>query len=220
MPQPIPFLDSSLKFPDPNTAGPQGLLAAGGDLSPERLLLAYRSGIFPWYNEDSLILWWSPDPRMVLSPQGLRISKSMKKIMEKGTFTITRNRCFNEVISACAKIPRKGETGTWITPKMQLAYGELHQMGYAVSYEAWQDNDLVGGLYGIELGGVFCGESMFSKLPNASKHAFIFMVKEQEEKGCQLIDCQVHTPHLESLGARPMDRAQFLTRLATLLGKP
>jgi leucyl/phenylalanyl-tRNA--protein transferase len=144
----------------------------------------------------------------------------MKKVIEKKTFTITRNQCFQEVISACAKILRKGESGTWITPKMQQAYLELHQMGYAVSYEAWNDDRLVGGLYGIELGGVFCGESMFSKMPNASKHAFIHMVRKQAEKGCQLIDCQLYTPHLESLGARPIARAQFLKRLGALLDKP
>jgi leucyl/phenylalanyl-tRNA---protein transferase len=210
---PIPFLDASLSFPDPNKAGPQGLLAAGGDLSPERLLLAYQSGIFPWFNEDSLILWWSPDPRMVLFPEELRISKSMKKIIEKKTYTITRNQCFNDVISSCAETPRRGETGTWITPNMQNAYADLHQMGYAVSYETWHNNDLVGGLYGIELGGVFCGESMFSKMPNASKQAFIYMVQEQHSQGCRLIDCQVHTAHLESLGARPIARGEFLKLL-------
>ncbi|MDA8685680.1 leucyl/phenylalanyl-tRNA--protein transferase [Robiginitalea sp.] len=213
MQNPIPFLDASLSFPDPNKAGPQGLLAAGGDLSPERLLLAYQSGIFPWFNEDSLILWWSPDPRMVLFPEELRISKSMKKIIEKKTYTITRNQCFNDVISSCAETPRRGETGTWITPNMQNAYADLHQMGYAVSYETWHNNDLVGGLYGIELGGVFCGESMFSKMPNASKQAFIYMVQEQHSQGCRLIDCQVHTAHLESLGARPIARGEFLKLL-------
>ena len=213
MQNPIPFLDASLSFPDPNKAGPQGLLAAGGDLSPERLLLAYQSGIFPWFNEDSLILWWSPDPRMVLFPEELRISKSMKKIIAKKTYTITRNQCFNDVISACAETPRRGETGTWITPNMQNAYADLHQMGYAVSYETWHNNDLVGGLYGIELGGVFCGESMFSKMPNASKQAFIYMVQEQHSQGCRLIDCQVHTAHLESLGARPIARGEFLKLL-------
>lgn len=213
MQNPIPFLDSTLSFPDPNKAGLQGLLAAGGDLRPERLLLAYQSGIFPWFNEDSLILWWSPDPRMVLFPEELRISKSMKKIIAKKTYTITRNQCFNDVISACAETPRRGETGTWITPNMQNAYADLHQMGYAVSYETWHNNDLVGGLYGIELGGVFCGESMFSKMPNASKQAFIYMVQEQHSQGCRLIDCQVHTAHLESLGARPIARGEFLKLL-------
>ena len=213
MQNPIPFLDASLSFPDPNKAGTQGLLAAGGDLSPERLLLAYQSGIFPWFNEDSLILWWSPDPRMVLFPEELRISKSMKKIIAKKTYTITRNQCFNDVISACAETPRRGETGTWITPNMQNAYADLHQMGYAVSYETWHNNDLVGGLYGIDLGGVFCGESMFSKMPNASKQAFIYMVQEQHSQGCRLIDCQVHTAHLESLGARPIARGEFLKLL-------
>lgn len=211
---PVPFLDTSLKFPDPDKSGPQGLVAAGGDLSPERLLLAYKSGIFPWYNEDSLILWWSPDPRMVLFPENLKISRSMKKVIERRTFQITKNRSFSDVIENCARIVRKGETGTWITPDMQMAYNRLHELGYAVSYEVWKDESLVGGLYGIELGGVFCGESMFSKMPNASKAAFIQMVLDQKTQGCKLIDCQVYTAHLESLGANKMSRGKFLGLLA------
>ena len=143
---PIRFLGEALVFPPPEAAGPDGLVAAGGDLSPERLMLAYRSGIFPWFNEDSLILWWSPDPRMVLFPEHLKVSKSMRKIVERGDFTITRNRSFPEVIRACARIRRKGEHGTWITRQMELAYNRLHRLGHAVSYEAWQGDALVGGL--------------------------------------------------------------------------
>jgi len=210
---PIPFLGGALVFPSPETAGPDGLLAAGGDLSPERLMLAYRSGIFPWFNDDSLILWWSPDPRMVLFPEHLKISRSMRKVLERGDFTITRNQCFPEVIKACARIRRKGEQGTWITRQMEEAYNRLHRLGQAVSYEAWQGDDLAGGLYGIDLGGVFCGESMFSRAPNASKAAFIHMVHELKGRGYAMIDCQVYTPHLASLGAERISRARFLEEL-------
>jgi leucyl/phenylalanyl-tRNA--protein transferase len=210
---PIRFLGEALAFPPPEAAGPDGLVAAGGDLSPERLMLAYRSGIFPWFNDDSLILWWSPDPRMVLFPEHLKVSRSMRKILERGDFTITRNRSFPEVIRACARIRRKGEQGTWITRQMELAYTRLHQLGHAVSYEAWQGDSLVGGLYGVDLGGIFCGESMFSRVPNASKAAFIHMVRDLAGKGYTLIDCQVYTPHLASLGAERIPRRQFLERL-------
>jgi leucyl/phenylalanyl-tRNA--protein transferase len=210
-------LDNTLQFPDPSNSGQHGLVAAGGDLSSKRLLLAYRNGIFPWFNEDSMILWWSPDPRMVLFPEELHISKSMKKLLDLKTFRITRNEAFSEVITSCASMVRKGETGTWITENMQTAYCELNVLGYAVSYEAWINNELVGGLYGIELGGVFCGESMFSKIPNASKAAFIAMVQGQQKQGCKLIDCQVYTPHLESLGACPIPRAAFLEHLKELI---
>lgn len=210
---PIRFLGEALEFPPPEASGPEGLLAAGGDLSPGRLLLAYRSGIFPWFNDDSLILWWSPDPRMVLFPEHLKVSKSMSKILQRGDFTITKNQCFAEVIESCAQISRKGEPGTWITQQMVEAYSELHRQGYAVSYEAWQGEQLAGGLYGVELGHVFCGESMFSRVSNASKAAFIYMVREQSAAGCRLIDCQMYTPHLASLGAAPVARAEFLAML-------
>lgn len=208
---PIRFLGEALEFPPPETAGPEGLLAAGGDLSAERLLLAYRSGIFPWFNDDSLILWWSPDPRMVLFPGQLKVSKSMSKVVQRGDFAITKNQRFTEVIRACANIRRKGEPGTWITEQMVEAYTELNRLGYAVSYEAWQNGQLAGGLYGVELGGLFCGESMFSKVSNASKAAFIHMVREQAAKGCRLIDCQMYTPHLASLGAATIPRIDFLS---------
>jgi leucyl/phenylalanyl-tRNA--protein transferase len=217
---PIPFLDASQKFPDPKQSGPQGLVAAGGDLSPERLLLAYESGIFPWFNEDSLILWWSPDPRMVLFPENLKVSKSMKKLMQRQTYHLTKNRSFSDVIEGCARIVRKGEAGTWITQDMKNAYKKLHELGYAVSYEAWKDDILVGGLYGIELGGVFCGESMFSKMDNASKAAFIYMVQDQIKLGCKIVDCQVYTDHLASLGAIEIPRTQFLELLKTIVEPP
>lgn len=207
---PIPFLGEALVFPSPKAAGRDGLVAAGGDLSPERLMLAYRSGIFPWFNDDSLILWWSPDPRMVLFPEDLKVSRSMRKVLERGDFTITRNQCFGEVIRACARIRRKGEQGTWITRQMEAAYNRLHGLGHAVSYEAWQGDTLVGGLYGIDLGTVFCGESMFSQVPNASKAAFIYMARDLANKGYSMIDCQVYTPHLASLGAREIPREEFL----------
>ncbi len=211
--QPIPLLTEALVFPSPESAGAEGLLAIGGDLRPERLLLAYQQGIFPWFNDDSLILWWSPDPRMVLFPEKLKISKSMRSFLRKDHFRVTRNRCFSEVLMQCAKVPRKEQTGTWITDRMQQAYMELHKLGKAVSYEVWQDRELVGGLYGVDLGHVFCGESMFSKVSNASKVAFIHMVREQVQQGCRLIDCQMHTPHLESLGAEEIPRAAFLKLL-------
>ncbi|HSR61493.1 MAG TPA: leucyl/phenylalanyl-tRNA--protein transferase [Robiginitalea sp.] len=207
---PIRFLGDALVFPPPEASSREGLLAAGGDLSPERLLLAYRSGIFPWFSDDSLILWWSPDPRMVLFPERLKVSRSMAKILQRGDFAITKNQRFPEVIRACAQIRRKGQPGTWITEEMVEAYIQLHRLGYAVSYEAWQEGELVGGLYGVEPGGIFCGESMFSKVSNASKAAFIYMVREQAALGCRLIDCQMYTPHLASLGAEPVPRADFL----------
>lgn len=212
---PVPLLTEALVFPAPELAGPEGLLAVGGDLRPERLLLAYRLGIFPWFNEDSLILWWSPDPRMVLFPEELKISKSMRSIIRKERFQVTRNRDFAAVISQCARTPRKDQEGTWITERMEEAYLELHKQGHAVSYEVWEKGALVGGLYGVELGHVFCGESMFSTASNASKVGFIHMVKEQQKMGCQLIDCQIHSDHLESLGAREIPRAEFLERLST-----
>ena len=213
----IYFLTDLLEFPPADNANAEGLLAVGGDLSPERLLLAYRSGIFPWFNEDSLILWWSPDPRMVLFPQKIKISKSMRQIMSGTRFILTRNRCFKEVMEACAEITRKGQEGTWITNSMKEAYLRLHELGFARSYEVWQDKELVGGLYGIDLGHVFCGESMFSKATNASKFAFIQLAKDLEEKNYKLIDCQLYTKHLESLGAEEIPRKEFLKLLQNSL---
>jgi len=207
--RPLFFLNDRLDFPAIATANEDGLLAVGGDLSAERLLLAYQSGIFPWFNEDALIMWWSPDPRMVLYPNKLKVSKSMQKIINNKEFRLTKNTCFKTVIEHCAKLVRKGQEGTWITPNMIKAYCMLHEKGFATSYEVWEDTKLVGGLYGIDLGHVFCGESMFSLQSNASKFAFIHMVEECRTKKYKLIDCQVYTKHLESLGAEEISREDF-----------
>jgi leucyl/phenylalanyl-tRNA--protein transferase len=208
--RPIYFLDERLVFPPVEYASRDGLLAVGGDLSPERLLLAYQSGIFPWFNDDSLILWWSPDPRMVLFPEKVKISKSMRRILQKGHFRITKNKEFEAVIRHCATAPRPGQDGTWITENMVQAYIALHHKGIAHSYEVWEADELVGGLYGIDLGHIFCGESMFSVQTNASKFAYIKLAEELQEKNYYLIDCQNYTKHLESLGAEEIPRAEYL----------
>lgn len=207
---PLTFLTDKLEFPPVENADAEGLLAAGGDLSPERLLLAYKSGIFPWFNDDALILWWSPDPRMVLYPDKLRISKSMQKVLRKHQFALTKNTQFEAVITACAAAERLGQPGTWITERMKAAYMRLHALGVAKSYEVWEEGQLVGGLYGIDLGHIFCGESMFSKSSNASKFAFVKLTQELQKKDYQLIDCQVYTKHLSSLGALEIPRATFI----------
>ncbi|RZJ62400.1 MAG: leucyl/phenylalanyl-tRNA--protein transferase, partial [Flavobacterium sp.] len=170
------FLSPELYFPPVRSASPEGIVAIGGDLSPERLLLAYRSGIFPWFEDDEPILWWSPPERMVLFLDELKISKSMRNIINRGLFKVTFNTCFRDVISNCRDIKRDGQQGTWITDDMTEAYCQMHELGYAKSIEVWQDNELVGGLYGMDMGQIFCGESMFSKVPNASKVAFIALV--------------------------------------------
>lgn len=206
----IHFLGPELWFPPVSDASADGLLAAGGDLHPARLLLAYKSGIFPWFNDDSLILWWSPDPRMVLFPKKIRISKSMRRVMKEERFKLTRNISFEEVITNCAVAKRPNQEGTWITDQMIEAYLQLHSSGLAVSYEVWENEKLVGGLYGVDLGGIFCGESMFSRVSNASKFAFIKMAQEFAEKDYALIDCQMHTPHLASLGAETIPRDDFI----------
>lgn len=185
-------------------------MAVGGDLSPERLLLAYRSGIFPWFNDDALILWWSPDPRMILFPNEIKISKSMSKIIRIDQFKLTVNTNFKAVLENCSQVDRKGQEGTWITKNMIDAYLQLHETGFAKSYEVWQEDKLVGGLYGIDLGHVFCGESMFSLVSNASKFAFIRLAQDLEKQDYQLIDCQIYTEHLKSLGAKEIDRDDFL----------
>lgn len=207
------FLTALLEFPSVDNANADGLLAVGGDLSTERLLLAYKSGIFPWFNDDSLILWWSPDPRMILFPEKIKISKSMRQIMLGTRFTLTRNKCFREVLEACAEIERMGQEGTWITSSMKEAYLRLHDLGFARSYEVWENKKLVGGLYGIDLGHVFCGESMFSKANNASKYAFINLARDLEDRNYKFIDCQVYTKHLASLGAEEIPRKEFLKLL-------
>jgi leucyl/phenylalanyl-tRNA--protein transferase len=206
------LLTSDIEFPNPNQADANGLLAIGGDLSSKRLLKAYNSGVFPWYNENEPLLWWSPNPRMVLFPKELRISKSMRVILRKEIFKITFNKAFNEVIQECAEIKRHDQEDTWITNDMIKAYIGLHKEGHALSVEVWKEEKLVGGLYGIDLKDkkVFCGESMFSKESNASKAAFITLTKELKEKEYKIIDCQMHTSHLESLGAREIDRKELL----------
>jgi leucyl/phenylalanyl-tRNA--protein transferase len=192
-----------------------GLLALGGDLSTDRLLLAYRNGIFPWYSS-SPIQWWCPDPRFVLFPSELRISKSMHVLLKRGRFRFTINKAFHQVIAQCRLIHRPGQSGTWITKEMEKAYNILHEKGYAHSAEAWDGDQLAGGLYGIRLGNVFFGESMFSNTSNASKFAFIRYVQHLMSEGVELIDCQVHTDHLESLGAQMIPRTEFIQRVKTL----
>jgi leucyl/phenylalanyl-tRNA--protein transferase len=209
-------LTQHLKFPPVHLAEPDGLLATGGDLSMARLVLAYRSGIFPWYSKPP-VLWWSPDPRFVLFPEELRVSASMKQILKKQVFRITMNQNFEAVIGHCRYTYRHGQDGTWITDPMQEAYTQLHREGYAMSVECWLEDKLVGGLYGVRMGNVFFGESMFSHVSNASKAAFITFVQSEQAKGLALIDCQVYTDHLASLGARFISRASFMDLLATHL---
>jgi|SRR5690554_223215 len=205
-------LTSELLFPNPKEATADGLLAVGGDLSPGRLLLAYNSGIFPWFDSNQPILWWSPDPRMVLFPNEFKVSKSLRKTLRSEKFRITFNEDFERVISYCANVPRKGQAGTWITLEMQRAYLALHKMGHAVSVEVWLNNDLVGGLYGINLPDkkVFCGESMFSLVTEASKVAFYHLCQYVQALDYKLIDCQIYNEHLESLGAFEIPRKVFL----------
>jgi leucyl/phenylalanyl-tRNA--protein transferase len=209
------LLGKELVFPPVEMASAEGILAFGGDLQPQRLILAYRSGIFPWYNEGEPIIWYSPEMRMVLFPEELYISKSMRRLMAKNEFTLSWNKAFEEVIDQCQKSPRKDQLGTWITEDMKQAYIKLHKMGFAKSIEVWREDELIGGLYGIDLGHVFCGESMFSKASNTSKLAFIHLVQELQKKEYKLIDCQVYNEHLESLGAREIPRSEFMGFLRT-----
>lgn len=205
------WLNKDIKFPDVSTANPDGLLAVGGDLSCDRLIEAYSNGIFPWFEMDEPILWWSPDPRFVLFPSKLKVSKSMKQVLRNSNFVVTVNKDFKTVINHCSKIKRNGQEGTWITKSMIEAYCKLHKLGYAKSVEVWQNNELVGGLYGVDLGNqIFCGESMFSKVSNASKVAFVSFIQNTNYR---LIDCQVHTSHLESLGAEHISRKEFIKLL-------
>ncbi|WP_264560269.1 leucyl/phenylalanyl-tRNA--protein transferase [Flavobacterium sp. N2270] len=207
------FLTKELYFPPVEETSPEGILAVGGDLSPERLMLAYKSGIFPWFEDDEPILWWSPEERMVLFFDDLKISKSMRSILKKNEFKITFNKDFKAVITNCQQAKRVGQNGTWITDDMINAYCKLHELGYAKSVEVWKNEELVGGLYGIDLGDVFCGESMFSKVSNASKVAFITLAQKLEKANYKLIDCQVHNSHLESLGCVEIDREEFMAIL-------
>ena len=209
------FLGKHITFPPVDFADEEGLLALGGDLSVDRLVYAYQQGIFPWYNEGQPILWFCPDPRMVLFPEELKVSKSMKQILKSNIFKVTFNQDFRAVIENCSTIYRPGQNGTWITDEMKEAYTALHNLNIALSVEVWQDEELVGGLYGVWLKDkqVFCGESMFTKVSNASKFGFITMVHKLSELGVKLIDCQIYTDHLASLGAREISRKEFLNYL-------
>ncbi len=205
--------DKNIDFPDIENANEDGVLALGGDLSTERLIHAYKNGIFPWFSEGEPIVWYCPNPRMVLFFEKLKISKSLRKILKDQEFTITFNQNFEEVIYNCKSIQRTDNLGTWITDEMEEAYVNLHKKGKAKSIEVWQDKQLVGGLYGIDLGTIFCGESMFSKVSNASKVAFVYLVEKLKSEDYKLLDCQVYNDHLASLGAEEIPRGQFLNFL-------
>ena len=208
-------LSKSIWFPNHDESNKDGLIAVGGDLSVERLMHAYHLGIFPWFNEGQPLFWWSPDPRMILLPESFKVSKSLKKTILSNKYKITLNTSFEEVINCCSKIKRKGQQGTWISKNMITAYLQLHKKGHAQSVEVWSDNQLVGGLYGIDLKEkkIFCGESMFSKKNNASKIALYYLVKKLKTENYRLIDCQMYTSHLESLGAQEIPRHEFLKYL-------
>ena len=213
---PLFALDNEIVFPPVHLAEPDGLLAMGGDLSTERLIEAYRNGIFPWY-ADGPVLWWSPDPRFVLFPDELKLSKAIRPLLNRNEFEFTTNKAFAELIHACKKTKRPGQDGTWITPEVEKAYCRLHELGLAHSAEVWKDGVLMGGLYGIRMGKVFFGESMFSNTSNASRYAFCKYVAQLKEEGVELIDCQVYTGYLESMGARMISRKEFISLLKTLI---
>lgn len=215
---PVFQLTDELVFPPPHLADADGLLAVGGDLSEKRLLLAYSMGIFPWYSDDSPILWWSPDPRLILIPDRLKVSRSLRQIIRKGIFTVTMDTAFEEVVMKCASIRRKSQQGTWITDEMVEAYTRLHLSGHAHSVESRREGKLVGGLYGVALGRVFFGESMFAEEANASKVAFVFLVEKLRTEGYRVVDCQITTSHLKSLGAEEVRRSRFLAMLKEAIG--
>ena len=204
------FITKELYFPPVEEASYEGILAIGGDLSVKRLLLAYENGIFPWYNENEPILWWSPSERMVVNPNDYKASKSLRNIINRNIFEVTINKDFEAVIKNCQKIDRKEQDGTWISSEIIKSYTKLHQLGKAISFEVWQNGELVGGLYGVDLGHVFCGESMFSKISNASKVAFVKLIDYLKQNNYKLLDCQVHNDHLEKLGAFEISRATFM----------
>lgn len=208
------FLDiTEISFPDPELMNSEsGVVAIGGDLQPERIYFAYQIGIFPWFNEGEEILWWCPDPRFVLYPKNLKISRSMRKILRDEVFTFTENKCFLRVLHECRNVFRKGQDGTWLSEELIKSLEKLHEGGIAKSIEVWQNDDLVGGFYGIQIGKVFCGESMFAKVSNASKAGFIHFIQSHQEE-LDLIDCQVHSEHLESLGAEMISKKEYLTIL-------
>ena len=217
---PIYRLCDDLVFPPVSEAEPEGILAVGGDLSVDRLLRAYASGIFPWFSEGEPIQWWSPDPRFVLFPEKLRVSDSMRRLLRSNTFDVTYDQNFEKVIRRCRSVPRKGQQGTWITGDMLRAYAALHEAGFAHSVELWRDRKLVGGLYGVALGSCFFGESMFAEVSNASKVGFVHLVRRLASHGCSLIDCQIPTAHLKSLGAEPIARSVFTEHLKEALTDP
>ena len=209
------FLSKDLYFPPVDEASHEGILAVGGDLSVERLLLAYRNGIFPWFNEYEPIYWWSPPKRMVIVPSIYKVSKSMRNLLNQNKFQVTFNQNFNEVIFNCQQMERAGQDGTWITEDIIESFTKLHEMGIAKSVEVWQNDKLVGGLYGVDLGHVFCGESMFSKVPNASKIGFVTLINNLKDNNYKLLDCQIHNDHLEKLGAFEVSREVFMRVLTT-----
>ncbi|MFY8182437.1 MAG: leucyl/phenylalanyl-tRNA--protein transferase [Flavobacterium sp.] len=204
------FLTKELYFPPVEEASYEGILAVGGDLSIERLLLAYNNGIFPWFDADEPILWWSPSERMVVNPKDYKVSKSLRNIINRNIFEVTINKDFASVIKNCQEIERKGQDGTWISADIIESYTKLHKLGKAKSFEVWQNGELVGGLYGVDLGHVFCGESMFSIVPNASKVAFVKLIEYLKQNNYKLLDCQVHNDHLEKLGAFEISRNAFM----------
>jgi len=216
----IPPLRDTLSFPNPRFAPSEGLLAYGGDLNPQRLLSAYRKGIFPWYNEGDPILWWSPDPRFVLFPKDIKISKSFRRVLRNTSYSVFFDTAFSEVIEQCSKVPREGQNGTWLIEDMKRAYKELHNMGYAHSVEVYIDGKLAGGLYGVALGSAFFGESMFTLKPNGSKIALKALSDVLSENGYDFVDCQVVTEHLRRMGAIEIDRDEFLDRLDVAMQKP
>jgi len=217
---PVYRLGPDLAFPPPEEAEPSGLLAVGGDLRPERLLLAYSMGIFPWYDEEQPILWHSPDPRHVLLPSDLAVSRTLRRVLKRAAFAVTLDTAFEDVIRACAEGPRKNDPGTWITKDMIDAYCRLFELGFAHSAEAWEEGELAGGLYGVSLGGCFFGESMFARRTEASKVAFVTLVRQLAAWDFDVIDCQVYTDHLARFGATPWSRRRFLEALDASLARP
>jgi leucyl/phenylalanyl-tRNA---protein transferase len=207
-------------FPDASLADPSGLLGVGGDLDPKRVLLGYRLGIFPWYSVGQPILWWSPDPRTVVEVDKLHVPRSLRKTMRKGEYRVTLDQAFETVIDHCAAAARPGQEGTWITEEMRQAYLSLHEQGHAHSVEAWFDGEVVGGLYGVAVGSLFCGESMFARRADASKVAFVRLVEQLAAWGFPIVDCQVHTSHLERFGAFELPRSEYLARIAGLVKGP
>lgn len=217
---PLIIKDALTPLPDPSFSESKGVVAIGGKISPERLLEAYSKGIFPWPNDKGPLFWWSPDPRFVLFPEHLKVSKSMRPYFNQAKFRVTYDTRFREVITECASLPRPGQNGTWIKPEIIEAYSQAHAEGFAHSVEVWEKGKLVGGLYGISLGAAFFGESMFSKVPNASKFGFISLVNELKKRNFHFIDCQVYTEHLESLGAEEIPRDTFLDLLKKAISFP